>query len=120
MLFGLLLVGILISCKSDSLNNVESKRALIEKLIRSQSVESVDKLVRPIVLIKTQYCKEYDCEKYFSEYLEKIKIYSKEEAFMRGISEYIEIENIDEEAEKIYFTKREGPKFKSIEIELKS
>jgi hypothetical protein len=71
-----------------------------------------------IIILETEYCQDFDCETYFQDYQDQIQIFSMEDAFMRGITNYIEIEKIDEEKGQILLSQRKGDEYKEIEINL--
>jgi len=113
----LLLPILLLSCNNQNSKQVDVKDALIEKIIKDPEINTF-KTKGKIFIVKTKFCKDFDCETYFSDYKEQIQIYPMEEAFMIGLVNYLEIEELNEEKGEVRIKKREGKKFEEIKIEL--
>ncbi len=117
--FILLLISFfVISCGNQKTTTINLKDLLIEKILSESDKVFIEKSEKTIIY-KSQYCEEIDCEKYFQDYKNEVLIYPKEDLFMRGISNYLEIYNIDEENGKAKFRKvsRESMEIVGIEIE---
>ena len=109
-----LLISIFIlACSNQSSNNVDEKHSLITKLINHSDIKSRQGGEK-VVVMKTKYCKEFNCEVFFQEYKEHFQFYSKQEGFMRKISDYLEIESIDDDFRQIVITKKTGKVFEKI------
>ena len=102
---------------AQTLDQVDLKHELILKLFNAPELSSV-KSNGKLIIIETEYCKDFDCKSYFNDYQEQIKIYSKQEAFIRLIKDYLEIERIDTKSGQIKLRKREGKEYQSIQIKL--
>ena len=107
----------LIACNDLGFNQNNSKDALIENLINTLNLESAKNKIK-IVILNTNYCSGHDCEAYFESYKKQIEILTREQAFMRGINNYIEIESLDEIKGQIILQKRNEKAFKKIEIKI--
>ena len=108
-LFILLILTPLANSCTNQNNVTTEKKALIEKLIveaAKTSIKGTDK----VVILKTEYCLQNDCDAYFKEYEDKIILYTKEELFMRGLSTYNAIMNIDNRSIKIIKRNKQGGK----------
>lgn len=112
----LILSNLLIACNTQSSNQISLKESLVNKLINTSNDSKFSKTNEKIIILKTKFCKDFDCENYFQDYKEQIHLYTREDAFMRGISDYVEIEKIDEENGQIILTKRAKDKYEKIEI----
>jgi hypothetical protein len=111
-----ILSNLLIACNTQSSNQISLKQSLVNKLINTSDDLNFSNTNEKIIILKTKFCKDFDCEIYFQDYKEQIQIYTREEAFMRGISTYLEIEKIDEENGQIILGKRTKGKYEKIEI----
>lgn len=105
----------LLACNSSNSNEEHTKRTLIEKLISHSEVVPT-KVNGKVIILQSDYCKEVDCEAYFKEYKDQIKIYSREDLFMRGINNYFEIGNIDIASGRMIISRKNGNDSKNIEI----
>lgn len=117
--FLLLLIAIfVISCGNQKTSTINLKDLLIEKILSESDKVLIEKSKKTIIY-KSRYCEEIDCEKYFQDYKNEVLIYPKEDLFMRGISNYLEIYKIDEENGKAKFQKvrRKSMEIVVIEIE---
>ncbi|MGB4838517.1 MAG: hypothetical protein WBP08_05940 [Saprospiraceae bacterium] len=117
MLTTFVLSNLLMVCNAQNSNQISVKDSLISKLIKTSELES-SKTNGKIIILETEYCQDFDCETYFQDYQDQIQIFSMEDAFMRGITNYIEIEKIDEEKGQILLSQRKGDEYKEIEINL--
>ncbi|MFZ1749717.1 MAG: hypothetical protein WAU01_05980, partial [Saprospiraceae bacterium] len=82
-------------CSAQDAHQKSLKDSLIAALIHSPDVQS-SKTNGQLIILKTQHCTDFDCEVYFQDYSDQIQLYWREDAFMRGITNYIEIEKLDE------------------------
>ena len=89
----------------------------MQKLINDTRVQSV-KYNEKIIILKTRYCKDFDCKSYFQNYENKIKIYSREEAFMLPHRDYLEIEDLDDTNGQIILWKSSDSGFEEIKIKV--
>ena len=112
----LILLNLLVACNTQSSSQFSSKESLINKLIITYDDLKFSQTNEKIIILKSKFCRDFDCEIYFQDYKEQIQIYSREEAFMRGIKDYLEIEKIDEENGQIILRKRIKNKFETIKI----
>lgn len=113
LIWGLTLVG----CENQAAGQINAKDALIKKLLSSDEAKS-SLINGKIVVLQTKYCETANCEAYFQDYVDQIQVYSKEDLFMRGISNYLVIEDIDERGGKIMAAKRIKGHYERFEIKL--
>lgn len=101
----------IIGCSNQKSQQGNIKDELIRKWLATEQVDSSNTKDK-ITILKTSYCETNDCEEYFREY-DQIQIYNREDAFMRAIKEYYEIESIDEkEGVIILYLNRNGKRGK--------
>ena len=112
-----LLVFQFISCVNETENKIEFKDTLVTELIRKSELNS-SKVNGKIIILKTGFCEETDCKQYFEAYQKQIQIYSREDAFMRRIDNYVQILDIDEENRQVILNQRLGKKYEQIELNL--
>ncbi len=112
-----LFISLTIACNSQNSNSINLKNLLIENLVNNLEAQST-KVNNKIVILKTKYCEEFDCEVYFQDYKKHIQIYTREDAFMRNLKTYLEIEDLDEKNGQIILQKRIGSEFKELRIRL--
>ena len=105
------------ACSPQESNQVDLKDSLVERLITSSELSSFMSNGE-IVILDSRYCKTFDCEVYFQDYKDKIKIYSREDVFMRNITNYIEIEHLNESNGQLIYRKKTGEEIEIIEIKL--
>ncbi|HFA47994.1 MAG TPA: hypothetical protein ENJ95_03135 [Bacteroidetes bacterium] len=117
ILKSLLFAIILLGCDNKNTNHLNLKQSLVQQPINSTETQS-SKINGKIIIIKKSYCETFDCSDYFQDYQKQIQVYPIEDIFMRGISNYLEIENIDEENGRIIINKRTGKDYKKIEIKI--
>lgn len=91
-----------VSCNKESLSEIEKKDELVHKLIDDSVLESI-KTNGKIIVLRDDYCKNNDCEKIFACHDDQFILYSIDEIFMRGISKYIDIEDIDKNRGELSF-----------------
>ena len=113
----LLISSFIIGCNNDNSSQLDSKNDLILKLINTPEIHSSN-FSKMIIISKTEYCEDFDCETYFQDYKEQIKIYSKAEVFMRAPSNYIEIEKLDNEKGIMHVRKITKKGSEKIEIKI--
>ena len=112
----LLMVPILlISCGDDKSSELSPKIQLIEKLLDNSEVPRYS---GKVIVLKTEFCNAIDCVNYFKDYVDDIQVFSKADVFMAGITNYVEIENMDEENGTIVLRKPSGKEFERIEIRI--
>ena len=76
------------------------RNELMEKMIDTKEVKDVFP-PKFIVILSSNFCKNNVCQKYFDDYSDKLKFYTLEQIFQRGLSNYIIIKDID-------YTKKEA------------
>jgi hypothetical protein len=118
----LILIAVLFSilftaCSNQASSQVDLKDSLVERLITSSELSSFLN-DGGIVIVETRYCETFDCEVYFQDYKDKIKVYSREDVFMRNVKNYIEIEHLNESKGQLIYLKRTGEEIEIIEIKL--
>jgi hypothetical protein len=119
----LILIAVLLSilfttCSNQESNQVDLKDSLVERLIASSEL-SASINDGKIIIIETRYCETFDCEAYFQDYKDKIKVYSREDVFMmQNITSYIEIEHLNEASGHLIYRKKTGEEIEIIEIKL--
>lgn len=113
LLLLLLISTIQLSCDTKNFEQPEIKQDLIQQLINSPRTQPV-RYNGKIVIVKKDYCRISNCEKYFNENRDQILIYSMEDAFMRGISNYLIIERINLEEGTMTINRRTGKDYERI------
>ena len=113
----LILSSLLFACNTQSSNQLNLKESLVEKLISTSDDLKISTTNEKIIILKTKFCKDFDCELYFQDYKDQIQIYTREEAFMRGIKNFLEIEKIDEGSGQMILWNRGKDKYEKIEID---
>lgn len=115
VLISFLFVGVttFVGAQADALN-IQDK--LIQELLATE--HSKTNSTAKIVIVETKFCVSFDCNTYFQKYQTRINIYTKEEAFMRSIRNYLEIERIDEKAKEMVYSRVNGGKSVLIVISL--
>ena len=113
LLLLLFISTIQLGCDSKNFDQPEIRQDLIQQLINSPKTQTA-RYDGKIVIVKKDYCKITNCEEYFNENRDQILIYSMEDAFMRGISNYVIIERIDLEEGTMTINRRTGKKYERI------
>ncbi len=111
-----ILTNLLFTCTIQSSEQLSLKESIINELINKSDDLKSPKTSGKIIILKTKFCKNFDCEIYFQDFKEQFQFYSREDAFLRAISDYLEIQKIDEEKGQISFTKRTKGEYQTIEI----
>jgi len=109
-------LSFIIAC-SNQHNEMTMKEQLIEKLINHPEVKPLNSSGQ-ILVLKSNNCNGMDCKIYFQKYANQIKVLSKENLFMMGIKEHIEIEHIDSVNGKIFLKTKYRSGSKNIELNL--
>jgi len=88
-IFIFLIISLLFTaCNSEPF---DPKDDLIFKLIKKNEDLKAFNQNNKIVIIKTNFCKEVNCEEFFIDYLDHFQFHTKEDLFMRGTSDYLSI-----------------------------
>ena len=90
----LALVPFLLSC-GPSLSGYQQEQNLKLSLLRQCSLHNVVTDRNEINILGTGVCKEVDCQTWLNDEEFTINIYSAEDLFMRGIRQYIIVDDID-------------------------
>ncbi len=114
-LLSILILTIAVTTQTFSQNTLEKQ---IGTMLQQEEVQKYFSGVKTIVLIKNVNCNEAICSPDNIASKKEVKLYSKEEAYMRVVSKYLEITEIESlSAEKRRFT-IELYRYKTITIEL--
>lgn len=103
----------LFNCASNKLHQIPGQ--LIENFINNKEVAEYQ-VAGKIPILKSDYCEEVNCQEIFKGYEKSTVFYTKEELFMRGISKFVEIENINKKTNQINAAIKNGANSKNIEI----
>jgi len=107
--------SLLIGCEVDKSGELSPKTQLIKKLINTPEVQTKS---GKVIVLKTQFCNDIDCVAYFQDYADRIQVFSKADVFIRAITNYVEIEKLDEENGLIVLRKRNGKGYDRFEIKI--
>lgn len=90
-----ILMLILFSCKQNMLDLYAKEKALFGRFAASDLIYPEFQNVSFIPVLKSPFCIDNDCASMFEHHDLKVEVYSIEDLFMRGLSEYLIVKNID-------------------------
>ena len=93
-LIGLALVPFLLSCDS-SLGGYQQEQNLKLSFLRQCSLQNVVTDRNEINILDTGVCKDIDCQLWLQDEQYNINMYSIEDLFLRGIHQYVIIDDVD-------------------------
>ena len=95
---------LILSCSSENQSPIEIKEQLIGELTNHSKVNALFNDGK-IIILKSDYCADFDCEDIFINYTDKVQLLSRAEVFMKGlaIKGYLSIENIDTQSGRLIF-----------------
>lgn len=116
--FYIILAFTLLNCSNSDQSQNAIKDALIKKMLQNTSLDQLKNQQGRLIILKNKYCENLDCENYFKGYEDEVLFYGKEDLFMRGMRNYVEITDINERQKYIDLTKVIKREEKNIHIQL--
>lgn len=116
----LLSLASIASFGQSSLSKQEIRDQLMDKFLENYKPSFTVKEGRYVkmIILKSKFCNENNCEKLFKNHTDKIKFVTREYLFQRGISRYVEIISIDYTNESIRFGEQTKNSYKILIYEL--
>jgi len=91
---------------------------LVKKMLQTPSLDWTKNQQNQLIILKNDYCENFDCENYFKAYKDEVIFYGKEDLFMRNIRNYVKISDINERQKYIDLTKVTEWEGRGIRIQL--
>ena len=85
-----------ISCQNQDQQQNLVKENMILELLHSELVLEMKNRQNKIFFYKNDYCEKIDCKNYFKDYVDELRFIEKEDAFIMGLNNWLEITKIDE------------------------
>ncbi len=97
----LCLLFIVLGCQNQGSQQNVVKENLVRNFLQSELAIEMKGQLDKLYILNNEYCEKIDCQSYFKDYEDEIKIISKEDAFMRGFYKTLTITEIDEQNGRI-------------------
>lgn len=117
-IFYIFLVFTILSCTNTDQVQDTVKDALIKKTLQNKSFDIVKNQQGKLIILKNDYCENFDCVNYFKGYESEVIFYGKEDLFMRGIRNYVKFSDINESQKYIDLLKVTEWEGRGIRIQL--
>lgn len=91
----LILILFLCSCKQNMLDLYSKEQALFGRFAKIDSIYPAFQKLSFVPVLENPYCLDNDCASMFEHHGLDVKIYTIEDLFMRGLSEYLIVKDID-------------------------
>lgn len=83
------------SCKQNTLDPYSKEQALFSRFSNTDSIYPAFQNLSFVPVLENPFCLDNDCASMFEHHGLKVKIYTIEDLFMRGLSEYLIVKDID-------------------------
>lgn len=112
-----ILSTVILSILLFSCNEISSSNSIISEILSISEELDFPKYKGKIIVLKTGFCQEVDCDNYFREYRNQIRVLSQEDAFMMGIGDYFKIDRDSYQKDKLILYKNLDGKLERIKTD---